>query len=304
MVTISVCMITYNHETYIHEAIDGVLMQTGDFNLELVVSDDASPDNTAQIIQSIIDDHPRGSSIKFTKQKKNLGMIPNFIWTLQQCQGDYIAICEGDDYWTDPLKLQKQLNFLEHNPDYVIHSGMATILTESGVAEHDPFVGIRDVAKTFSLQDFLGKNNLITCTVMFRNSINQYPKAFFEATLGDWFLYIVLLHQTGLKAYRSSEELAVYRVHDNGFIRSLPSINYFQHKINQILKIKKYVGYKKKPPQVIACINNSAIPKFRLELAHKMYLSALKTFMANVYYCKFGVSVKRYLSVLKHHKWL
>ncbi|WP_370479349.1 glycosyltransferase [Tamlana flava] len=303
MVAISVCMIAYNHEKYIREAIEGVLMQTGNFNLELVVSDDTSSDKTSSVIQSIIDEHPRGSDIKFTKQDKNLGMIPNFIWTLQQCKGDYIAICEGDDYWTDSLKLQKQLDFLEHNPDYVIHSGIATILNENGVPEHDPFVGIRDAATTFGMEDFLGKNNLITCTVMFRNCITQYPEEFFEAILGDWFLYTVLLHQTGLKAYRSSEELAVYRVHNNGFIRSLSSINYFQQKINQVLIIKQYIGYKKNPISVIQWLNNYSIPKFRYELAHKMYRNALKTFITNIHYCKFGVSLKRYLSVLMHNKW-
>ena len=107
-IMVSVIMITYKHESYIAEAIEGVLKQECDFELELIIADDCSPDSTEQIVKEIINNHPNGHWIRYTKHQTNLGMINNFIWSVKQSNGKYLALCEGDDYWTDPLKLQKQ----------------------------------------------------------------------------------------------------------------------------------------------------------------------------------------------------
>lgn len=115
---VSVCMITYKHEKYIAQAIDGVLKQKVNFDLELVIADDCSPDGTDEIVKKYIHTHPKGHCIKYYKHKNNIGMLPNFMFALQQCKGKYIAFCDGDDYWADSIKLQKQVCFLEANPDY------------------------------------------------------------------------------------------------------------------------------------------------------------------------------------------
>lgn len=115
---VSVIMITYGHEKYIEEAIESVLMQECDFEVELIVANDCSPDGTDFVVNNIIQNHSKSSWIKYTKHPQNKGMIPNFTWAVKQCKGKYIAICEGDDYWTDPLKLQKQVDFLEDNSEY------------------------------------------------------------------------------------------------------------------------------------------------------------------------------------------
>lgn len=112
---VSVEMITYKHEAYIKQAIEGVLMQEINFEFELIISDDCSPDATQEIVQNIIENHPKGYRIKYFRHKENIGMQANGIFAFEQCLGKYIAICEGDDYWTDPLKLQKQIDFLEAN---------------------------------------------------------------------------------------------------------------------------------------------------------------------------------------------
>ena len=109
---VSVVMITYGHEKFIREAIEGVLMQECDFEVELILANDCSPDQTDSVIQDIIKNHPKGCWIKYIRQENNIGMMPNFIFALKQCKGKYIALCEGDDYWTDPLKLQKQRRVL------------------------------------------------------------------------------------------------------------------------------------------------------------------------------------------------
>lgn len=110
---VSVCMITYNHEQYIKQAIEGVLIQKSNFNYELIIGEDRSTDNTRNLIQEYKKDYP--AIIKPILRKKNIGMIANLIDTINNCKGKYIATCEGDDYWTDPFKLQKQVDFLEAN---------------------------------------------------------------------------------------------------------------------------------------------------------------------------------------------
>ena len=109
---VSVCMITYGHEKYIREAIDGVFMQETNFEIELIIADDASPDGTKEIIASICKNHPKGNSIKYFRQDSNIGMMPNFVFALTKSEGEYVAVCEGDDYWIDSLKLQKQVDFV------------------------------------------------------------------------------------------------------------------------------------------------------------------------------------------------
>src|SRR5258706_16274760 len=97
---VSVCMITYAHEVFIAQAIHGVLQQETDFQIELIIAEDASPDNTEKIVAGIIKSHPKGNCIKYFRHPRNLGMRLNFIWALQKCSGKYVALCEGDDYWT------------------------------------------------------------------------------------------------------------------------------------------------------------------------------------------------------------
>ncbi|WP_288373829.1 glycosyltransferase [uncultured Algoriphagus sp.] len=114
-ILVSICMITYNHERFLAEAINGVLDQKIDSGFELVVSDDCSTDYSYEIVDSFVSNHPLGNRIRYIRHKTNLGMSENFHWTLMQCKGEYIAYCEGDDYWTDTRKLQKQIDYLQSN---------------------------------------------------------------------------------------------------------------------------------------------------------------------------------------------
>ncbi len=114
--SVSVFMITYNHEKFIVKSIESVLMQKTDFPVEIVIGEDCSTDGTAAIIQEYERKHP--DKIKAKYHRPNLGVLGNLIDTLNRCQGKYIAMLEGDDYWNDPLKLQKQVDILERNPQY------------------------------------------------------------------------------------------------------------------------------------------------------------------------------------------
>jgi glycosyltransferase involved in cell wall biosynthesis len=111
---VSVCMMTYNHERFIAQAIESVLEQKTSFDLELVIGEDCSTDGTRKIVAEYARKYPE--KIKAMFRETNLGMTANGIQTLRECRGRYIALLEGDDYWTDPLKLQKQVDFLDVHP--------------------------------------------------------------------------------------------------------------------------------------------------------------------------------------------
>lgn len=113
---VSIVMIAYNVEKYIADAIDSVLSQKVDFKYELVIGEDCSTDNTLKIALDYEGQHPE--KIKVLRRNKNLGLTPNCIDTHNKCKGKYIALLDGDDFWTNEYKLQKQIDFLELHPEY------------------------------------------------------------------------------------------------------------------------------------------------------------------------------------------
>lgn len=118
MNTISVIIISYKQERFIEKAIRSVFMQSGNLPVELIISDDASPDNTQEVISKLIEAAPENITVVYTPHQKNIGATPNFFDALSKVTGEYLCFCEGDDYWTDPDKLQTQYAFLEQNRDY------------------------------------------------------------------------------------------------------------------------------------------------------------------------------------------
>lgn len=148
-------MIVYNHENSIREAIDGVLIQKCIYDIELIITDDCSTDNTEAVINSY-KSHPKGGIIKYIRQPKNVGLFKNLINNIENCSGDYIAFCEGDDYWVDPLKLEKQVNFLESNEDVVL------TFTSRIVLEAD-----LTISKSIYVEKFWSKNDVYTNGAVF-----------------------------------------------------------------------------------------------------------------------------------------
>lgn len=207
-VLVSVVMITYAHENYIRKAIEGVLIQEGDFELELIVANDCSPDTTDIVICDILKEHPKASCIHYFNHENNIGMMPNFIFALQQAKGSYIALCEGDDFWIDPYKIQKQISFLEANLDYVLSFHKVKILQPSGEFVDD---FITKVPENYENQETLARlgNYIHTPSVVFRNVIKEFPPAFSLSPIGDYFLYLLLSEHGKLKYLE--EEMAVYR---------------------------------------------------------------------------------------------
>ena len=210
---LSICMITYNHTDYLKQAIDGVLMQKTNFDYELVIANDNSPDNSDEIIQDYIKTHPEGHKIKYLHNTLNIGMMPNFVKALTNCSGEYIALCEGDDYWTDANKLQKQVDFLDNNLDYSICFHHASIDTK-GVITEDAITLKSN--QTTTIEDLAKGNYIHTCSVVFRNKLfNQFPSYFAKAPVGDYFLH--MLNARFGKIYCIEEIMANYRVHETSY---------------------------------------------------------------------------------------
>lgn len=229
-------------------------------------------------------------------------MMPNFIFSLQQCKGKYVALCEGDDYWIDPLKLQKQVCFLESNEEYVIHSGVAKICDRE--EERNDYVGFSEVEQSFRIEDFYSYNYLITCTVMFRNCIKKIPDSFNLIKYGDWFLYVLLLNQTGMKAYRSKDVFSVYRIHPGGVMLSMSTLEHNKEIIRQIIKIRKFVGVKEFSSLEIKRLNNYSITNFRIEILEKRFLESYATFWVNLKYCKAKIPFRKYISFFVKNIWI
>lgn len=217
---VSVVTITYGHEKYITETLDGVLMQQYQGPVEFIIANDNSPDATDEVVKKYFLENPAPSNfkIKYTKHETNKGMMPNFIWALEQATGEYIALCEGDDYWIDALKLQKQVDFLEKHLDFSMTVGGYSIYNpiddklEKCISVNTPEMGINGYEVTFDM--FLKKWLTKTLTLMFRNS--DLEKAFFnnyKYTRDVHLIYHLL--QRG-KCMYLLENFGVYRVHDGG----------------------------------------------------------------------------------------
>ena len=205
---VSVLMITYGHEKYIRQSIEGVLMQETDFDFELIVANDNSPDNSDKVIVDLIENHPKGKLIKYIDRKNNIGMQANFSDAYTNCSGKYIANCEGDDYWTDPYKLQKQVDFLEANLEYVLSFHKIKILKPNGELVEDFITKVPDNYETQETLARLG-NYIHTPSVVFRNVIKEFPPEFSLSPIGDYFLYMLLVEHGKLHYFE--DEMAVYR---------------------------------------------------------------------------------------------
>lgn len=205
---VSVVMITYGHQDYIRQAIQGVFLQKTNFLVELIIANDASPDNTDEVVNQVIKKAPEHIIVKYTKHSSNLGMMLNHHWAINQAQGKYIAICDGDDYWIEETKLQSQFDFLEKNPDYSICCHNFKVLNEDKLSEVSFFDKLK-INDTSDIVD-LSKNNIIpTLTAFFRNKKIVFPDWAINAPLGDLILFLNIAKYGKIKYI--NEKWAVYR---------------------------------------------------------------------------------------------
>ncbi|MBE7445668.1 MAG: glycosyltransferase [Planctomycetia bacterium] len=209
---VSICCITYNHEPYIRDAIEGFLMQEAGFPFEIIIHDDASTDKTAEIIREYEQKHPDIiKPIYQTENQYSKGVKPNPAYNFPRARGKYIALCEGDDYWTDPKKLQKQVDVMEANPECTM-SSHASKLKYEGRNISEGLLRPKWKSSVFTTDEIIlgGGGFFATNSMVFKkNIIKNLPRFYLEAPVGDTPL--VLLCATEGSVFYIDECMSVYR---------------------------------------------------------------------------------------------
>lgn len=211
---VSVATITYQHENYIADAIESVLAQKTAFPIEMVIGEDCSKDRTRNIVKEYCARHPE--VIRLLDHETNLGPHANFVATVMACEGEYIALLDGDDYWTAPDKLHAQVELMDANPDLSFCFHPARYVQENGATAstvvHPP--GRRDLYRIDDLTQWL---NIQTSTMLFRRSaLEPFPDWFTEAYVGDWALQFLLAKNGDIG--HIDREMSVYRLHGGGIL--------------------------------------------------------------------------------------
>lgn len=240
---VSISCITYNHSEFIKECLDGFLMQKTDFSYEILINDDASTDNTAEIIKEYQSKYP--DLIFPIYQRENQYSIGhrrmNAKFNFPRAKGKYIALCEGDDFWTDPYKLQKQVDFLSKNSGYSI-CGTRVRNFSNGKIEVPNHNKIGDI----TLNDVLWRNPFSTCTVLF-DKILYESSAFNNSNqffTGDWPLWCGLL--TKGKGFNMDEITAQYNIHPEGLVSGRNKIKALKNKLEDRMLLMDNFPEKKK----------------------------------------------------------
>lgn len=180
---ISVGIITYNQETTIRQTLDSILVQKGDFDLELVIGEDCSQDNTFAICQEYADKYPISNvkcQIVLLPNQKNLGIMANFARVMRACSGDYVGICAGDDYWCDEEKLLKQLEYFKAHKDIgvVSTSGYKLLVQKNQLVPNAiaPIQPIEDgnVKRFYFSKKYPGGIYAMPLTLLFKRELLQY----------------------------------------------------------------------------------------------------------------------------------
>jgi glycosyltransferase involved in cell wall biosynthesis len=208
---LSVAIITYNHENFIAQAIDSVLKQDTSFDYEIVIGEDCSTDKTREIVINYQKKYP--DKIKALLPEKNLGITRNFIETINACRGQYIALCEGDDYWIDSHKLQRQVDFLDANPEFSMCAHEVIVRYEDRSKGDASFKELsRDV---FFIEDVIEERLFVTNSLLFRKRyILGLPEWFEKVISADRALLILIASKGKIKYF--NEVMGVYRKHSGG----------------------------------------------------------------------------------------
>lgn len=209
MPVVSVCMLAYAHELYLPQAVRSILAQQCDFPIELVIGEDCSPDKTRELAFDLQRRHP--DSIRVIASEKNVGMMANLRRTMAACRGRYVAFCEGDDYWSDPLKLQRQVDLLSRHSNIVL---AAHPVQEMDAANGTLRATLRPTlsSRMVSMHELLlGDGGLLPSpSITYRRELlDRLPGWYYESPVGD-FPLVLLAGMHGDVAVQN-QCMAVYR---------------------------------------------------------------------------------------------
>jgi glycosyltransferase involved in cell wall biosynthesis len=216
-IMVSICCIAYNQEKFIADAIEGFLMQEVNFKYEILIHDDASQDGTADIIRSYEQKYPDLiKPIYQTVNQYSKGIKVSSAFNRPRAKGKYVAFCEGDDYWTDPRKLQIQFDCLENNPDVVCCYHGDYVLKDN-ILNKESRIAPEYRRSYTSYEMMTAQVHISTLTIFYRNLdiFKDYPHEAHFIKNGDTFLFSIM-GQYGSGMYLPNIEPAIYRVHEGG----------------------------------------------------------------------------------------
>jgi glycosyltransferase involved in cell wall biosynthesis len=233
----SALIITYNQEKTLATAVESALMQTANFDFEVVVAEDHSTDGTRDVAQELERRHP--GKVRAICRDKNLGGTANLIEAVAVCRGEYVALLEGDDRWTDPRKLQRQADFLDAHADCSLCCHTVNFVYEDGSW---PSFHFPDKGKTLSsLEDILSGVRFHTCSYMFRRLLLSSPPDWLRTLwIGDWPI-LMLLAEQGYVGY-IDEVMAEYRIHPGGVWSGASSTRQNEGSLEMYRRARQHLG--------------------------------------------------------------
>ena len=257
-ILLSICCITYNHAKFIRQCLDGFVMQKTNFKFEVLIHDDASTDGTAEIIKEYEQKYPDIiKPIYQTENQWSKGVPASKIFQWPRIQGKYVALCEGDDYWIDPNKLQKQVDYLEAHPECSVCFHPVKVIFDKNDIDEYTFPTKKQIKNGFSFENLLQYNFIQTNSVVYRwrkDMCEVYPNGILP---GDWYMH--LLHaKIGEIAYLP-DVMAVYRKHEGGIWYKDIHLKYAKQEI----KFYNFV-YKNITNSSQEYFNNVYLPNFKL----------------------------------------
>ena len=240
---LSIILQTYNHENYIAQALDSILSQKVNFEYEVIIAEDCSTDRTKEIILKYKN---KFKNIKIIFNKKNYGVCFTFFMSKFNCSDtQYIAIFEGDDYWTDPNKLQQQVDFLDNNPAFVGCSHNTELLYEQDGKREPMIAGGSKIKSVCDIKDLIsGHCYFHTSSYVWRNLFKDgYPKemAYNQTVMGDWFLSMLYARNGNIKYI--DKVMSVYRITGNGRFSKLQQYQKHLSNIRGIYIYNKLLHY-------------------------------------------------------------
>jgi glycosyltransferase involved in cell wall biosynthesis len=240
---VSICCITYNHENFIRQAIDSFLEQNTNFPIEIIIHDDASTDDTVNIIHEYTKKH--SDLITTILRTENQYSVRGFEFisdVFEQARGKYIALCEGDDYWIDPLKLQKQIDLMESDAECVLsfHRCLFRIESEGEITlkEQEKEAIVYD----YSVENLLTKWGIPTASMVFRNIIRELPDWFSKVASGDIAIAMILFDWGTFKYLE--DVMSVYRITGSGESRHHQGVRMIHYRSYLYAKINEYFNFK------------------------------------------------------------
>ena len=207
---VSIVSTTHNQEAYVRQAFDSFVAQQTDFPVEIIVADDASTDATPSIIQEYASRYPH--LFRPILRSENLGLNANLTGALSAARGEYLALCEGDDYWIDPLKLSKQVAFLDRHPETAVCFHPVRVIWEDGYAKDSKFPPVH-VRGNLSVEALILMNFIQTNSVVYRR-LQRYDDIPADVMPLDWYLHV--RHAVHGDIAMLPETMAVYRRHAQG----------------------------------------------------------------------------------------